>query len=110
MPILLQMTFADGSTEDLHIPAEIWRRTPDAVKKLIVTDKEIAQIVVDPNWETADVDVQNNHYPRRIIQSRVEAFKSPAGTGLVRRDIMQDLKTKLKTPGSKDDDDGEDDS
>lgn len=103
MPIILQMTFADGTTEDLHIPAEIWRRTPDAVKKLIVTDKEVTQIVVDPYWETADVDVENNHYPRRIIPSRVEAFKDPSGSGLVRRDIMQDSKTKLKTPGSKDD-------
>ncbi len=106
MPIILQMTFADGSTEDMHIPAEIWRRTPDAVKKLIVTDKEITQIVVDPYWETADVDVENNFYPRRIIPSRVEAFKDPQGSGLVRRDIMQDAKTELK---SADDEDGEDD-
>ncbi len=102
MPIILQMTFADGTTEDLHIPAEIWRRTPDAVKKLIVTDKEVTQIVVDPYWETADVDVENNHYPRRIIPSRVEAFKDPSSSGLVRRDIMQDSKVKLKTPGDDD--------
>lgn len=102
MPIILQMTFADGTTEDLHIPAEIWRRTPDAVKKLIVTDKEVSQIVVDPYWETADVDVENNHYPRRIIPSRVEAFKDPSASGLVRRDIMQDSKVKLKTPGDDD--------
>ncbi len=104
MPIILQMTFADGSTEDLHIPAEVWRRTPDAVKKLIVTDKELTQVVVDPYWETADVDIENNFYPRRIIPSRVEAFKDPQGTGLVRRDIMQDSKTELKSP----DDEGDD--
>ena len=97
MPIILQMTFADGSTENLHIPAEIWRRTPDAVQKLIVTDKELTQVVVDPYWETADTDVENNFYPRRIIRSRIEAYKDPQGTGLVRRDIMQDAKTKLKT-------------
>lgn len=105
MPIILQLTFADGSTEDMHIPAEIWRRTPDAVKKLIVTDKELTQVVVDPYWETADVDVENNHYPRRIIPSRVEAFKDPSGTGLVRRDIMQDIKTELKS-GRVEEDDG----
>lgn len=106
MPIILQMTFTDGTTEDLHIPAEIWRRTPDAVKKLIVTDKELTQVVVDPYWETADTDVENNHYPRRIIPSRVEAFKDPSGSGLVRRDIMQDSKTKLKTGDAKDGEDG----
>lgn len=104
MPIILQMTFADGSTEDMHIPAEVWRRTPDAVKKLIVTDKELTQVVVDPYWETADVDIENNFYPRRIIPSRVEAFKDPQGTGLVRRDIMQDSKTELKSPDEEGDD------
>lgn len=103
MPIILQMTFADGSTEDMHIPAEVWRRTPDAVKKLIVTDKELTQVVVDPYWETADVDIENNFYPRRIIPSRVEAFKDPQGSGLVRRDIMQDSKTELKSPGDEGD-------
>ncbi len=102
MPIILEMTFADGSTDSLHIPAEIWRRTPDAVKKLIVTDKELTQVVVDPYWETADVDVENNYYPRRIIPSRIEAFKSPKSKAKVQRDIMQDIKTELKKDDKKD--------
>lgn len=96
MPIILELTFADGSSETMHIPAEIWRRTPDAVKKLIVTDKELTQVLVDPKWETADVDVENNYYPRRIIPSRIEAFKSPKSKAKVSRDIMQDIKTKPK--------------
>ncbi|WP_299976244.1 M1 family metallopeptidase [uncultured Pseudoteredinibacter sp.] len=99
MPILLQLHFTDGTTEDQYIPAEIWRRTPKAVKKLIVTDKEkeLERVVVDPHWETADVDNENNHYPRRIIPSRVEAFKTKKRSGKVHRDIMQDIKTELKT-------------
>jgi len=96
MPIILGLTYADGSTEKMYIPAEIWRRSPDAVKKLLVLDKELASVVVDPDWETADVDVENNHYPRQIVLSRVEAFKTPARSGMVRRDIMQDVKTELK--------------
>ena len=97
MPLLLQLTYADGETEMMRIPAEIWRRSTKAVKKLIVTDRELTQVVVDPRWETADVDVENNHYPRRIIPSRIEAFKSPEKEGLDQRDIMQDIKTELKT-------------
>lgn len=96
MPIILGLTFADGTSETMYIPAEIWRRTADAVKKLIVTDKELTEVVVDPKWETADVDVENNHYPRRIIPSRIEAFKSPKSKAKVSRDIMQDSKTPLK--------------
>ena len=99
MPIILQLEYADGSEEMMRIPAEIWRRTPKAVSKLIVTDKdkELVSVTVDPRWETADVDVENNHYPRRIIPSRIESFKSKKREGKVYRDIMQDIKTELKT-------------
>jgi hypothetical protein len=102
MPILLQMTFEDESVEELYIPAEIWRKTPDAVSKLVVTEKTLKQVVVDPKWLTADVDVENNHYPRQIIPSRIEAFKREKSKELVERDIMQDSKTKLKEPKAKD--------
>ena len=106
MPIILEMTFADGTKEMMRIPAEIWRRTPKAVSKLVVTDKdkELVSVTVDPRWETADVDVENNHYPRQIIPSRIEAYKSKRSTTGARRDIMQDIKTELKTD---EDEDGE---
>lgn len=108
MPILLELTFADGSKEQQYIPAEIWRRTPKAVNKLIITDKdqELVSVAVDPRWETADVDVSNNDYPRKIIESRIEAYKSKDSTQKVSRDIMHDIKTELKTG---DDDDKNDD-
>ena len=62
-----------------------------------MTDRELEQVVLDPNWETADTDVENNHYPRRIIPSRIEAFKVPKSKALGSRDLMQDIKTELKT-------------
>lgn len=99
MPIILGLEFTDGSTERLYIPAEIWRRNPHHVRKLLTysKDKELKQVIVDPNWETADVDIENNAYPRQIIPSRVEAYKSKRSSRLASRDIMQDIKTKLKT-------------
>ena len=99
MPIILELEFADGSKEEMRIPAEIWRKSPKAVSKLIVTEKEkeLVNVTVDPRWETADVDVENNHYPRRIIPSRVEAYKSKRRTSKVSRDIMHDIKTELKS-------------
>lgn len=114
MPIILEMTFTDGSTDMMRIPAEIWRRTPKAVSKLIITDKELASVTVDPRWETADVDTQNNHYPRKIIKSRIESYKSKPRSGKVYRDIMHDSTTELKTEdddatedeGSSDDNEG----
>lgn len=98
MPIILGLEFANGKKDRLYIPAEIWRRNPKTVHKLIVTDKdaELKSVVVDPDWETADANVDNNAYPRQIIPSRIEAYKDKR-TGLSRRDIMQDIKTELKS-------------
>jgi hypothetical protein len=112
MPIILELSFEDGSTGTQYIPAEIWRRSPKAVKKLIVTDKNkiLASVSVDPRWETADVDVHNNHYPRKIIPSRIEAYKKKKSTKKVSRDIMQDIKTELKTDDDEESEEPEQDN
>ncbi|MEM8771604.1 MAG: M1 family metallopeptidase [Pseudomonadota bacterium] len=96
-PILLQIDFADGAQEKIAIPAEIWRRNARQVRKLFVYDKgtEITQITVDPNWETGDADIENNYYPRRIVPSRVEAFKAERDPSFVRKDIMHDIRQPL---------------
>jgi len=93
MPIILGLTFADGSYEKMMIPAEIWRRDARNVSKLLVypKGKELASVVVDPEWETADADVNNNHYPRKIIESRIEAFKSPDPSSRAGRDLMAEV-------------------
>ncbi len=101
MPIILDVTLSTGTTERMYIPAEIWRRNPHTVRKLLIFDRgvEITQVVVDPNWETADADIENNYYPRRLIPSRVEAFKAPPDpTNLPGRDIMQDSRAPLVDP------------
>ncbi len=103
MPILLELTFKNGDKEMQMIPAEIWRRSPKAVSKLIVTDKrkELTSVVVDPGWETADVDVENNHYPRQIIPSRIESYKAEENKRPEYRDIMHDIKEEKKEPKPK---------
>ena len=104
MPIILEIGYADGATEDLYLPAEIWRRSPHAATKLLVREREIERITVDPHWETADVDVYNNHYPRRILPSRLELYEPPEEPdGIPLRDLMQDVKAELKTDAGKTD-------
>ena len=93
MPVILGITYADGSEEELRMPAEIWRRSPKSVRKLLVRDREITQIVVDPHWETADVNVENNHYPRQIIPSRLEMYRYKRKE----RNLMSDLRVERKT-------------
>ena len=54
-----------------------------------------------PELGTADVDVENKHHPRRVIPSRIEAFKTRDREGMEHRDIMQDLKAELETEDEK---------
>ena len=107
MPIILDIEYADGVTEQIRYPAEIWRRSPKAVKKLIVTEREIVSLTIDPHMETADADIENNFYPRRLVPSRIESFKASTSSRRVSRDIMQDIKTELKADS--DEDENEDD-
>ena len=72
MPLVLELTFEDGSTESRVIPAEIWRRDNKKVSKLMITEKPLAQIQVDPHREIADAFEPNNFFPRRIEPLQVE--------------------------------------
>ena len=76
MPIIIQFQYVDGTTEDHYIPAEIWRRNNDQVTKTLVTDKEVASIVIDPYLETADTDRTNNYFPPRPEMNRFELYRS----------------------------------
>lgn len=109
MPIILDVEYADGSIEQVRYPAEIWRKSPKMVKKLLVTEREIVSLMVDPGMETADADIENNFYPRRLIPSRIESFKSSSSSRRVSRDIMQEIKTELKV-ADEDDKNEEDES
>jgi hypothetical protein len=64
MPVIVKMDYADGSSETINIPAEIWRQNPESVSKVLITDKEVLAFVLDPNEETADIDISNNAFPR----------------------------------------------
>ena len=60
----------------------------------------LESIEFDPRQQTADVDRSNNHFPRRMLPSRLELYKRESTT----RDLMRDMLAKLKTG-----DDGADD-
>ncbi len=75
MPIILEFQFADGTKEEVRIPAEIWRYNENKVTKVFMHDKEVEKIILDPHQETADVEVQNNFFPFVEVPSRFEEFR-----------------------------------
>ncbi|MFB1021518.1 MAG: M1 family aminopeptidase, partial [Vicingaceae bacterium] len=75
MPIILEFTFVDGSTQKEYIPAEIWKMGGKTANKVFWFEKEVKSINLDPNLETADTDRSNNYWPSRIVPSRFELFQ-----------------------------------
>jgi hypothetical protein len=75
MPVIFKVEYMDGTSEEIRVPAEIWRYDNFNVSKLIVTKKEAKAIVLDPNLETADADLNNNFFPRRVLPTRFQIFK-----------------------------------
>ncbi len=95
MPIILQFEFEDGSKEVKRIPAEIWRRDNFNVSKVFMFDKKVSQITLDPFYETADTDMNNNYWPPKIEPSRFKLYKSKYGRGgYSRSNPMRDAKKK----------------
>lgn len=76
MPLLLEWTYADGSTETEQLPAEIWRKNEEEVQKLFVKDKKVVSLSFDPQRETADTEEENNVFPRQNTPTRFEKFKN----------------------------------
>ena len=75
MPILVEYTYADGSTLTERYPVQIWRKNDDSYTRLLASEKEIVGVQVDPNEETADVNTTNNSWPRTKVQTDFDRFK-----------------------------------
>jgi hypothetical protein len=74
-PLIIEWTYKDGSKEIEKIPAEIWRSNENEVTKVFVKDKEVTNIILDPNFELADVEMSNNVFPKKTTESRFDQFK-----------------------------------
>jgi len=79
MPIILQWTFADGTTEIERIPAYIWRKNEKEVTKVFAKAKEVSSVLVDPLRETGDIDEENNAWPRQHAPTRFQLFRQQQG-------------------------------
>jgi hypothetical protein len=72
MPILVEITYEDGTVENFKYPAQIWRKNNESARKVYATDKAIKKIQIDPKLETADIDVTNNSWPKETVKSKFD--------------------------------------
>jgi hypothetical protein len=98
-PLVLEIELKSGKKYVERVPAEVWRYSPKKITKLIITDEPMVSLTQDPYWETADTDISNNAWPRKLTPSRLELFKSKRD-GV---DLMKDFATPLKSKVEKKD-------
>ena len=72
MPIIVELTFEDGTTENHYFPAQIWRMNDQEVNRTFATQKAITKIQIDPKLETADIDTTNNSWPKTVEKSKFD--------------------------------------
>ncbi len=75
MPIIIEWTFADGTKEIERLSAEVWRHNEGQFKKAFLKNKEVVNIVIDPNQELPDVNTENNVFPKVNSASKFDSFK-----------------------------------
>lgn len=75
MPVILQWTFKDGSKEIERLPAEIWRLNEQTITKVFVKEKEVASLTLDPLAETADINANNNIFPKSDQPNKFDELK-----------------------------------
>ncbi len=75
LPLIVDITYEDGTKERKNYPAQIWNKNDTEVKKVYATAKKITNILVDPDLETADIDMTNNSWPKKKQDSQFDSFK-----------------------------------
>jgi hypothetical protein len=76
MPVIIEWTFKDGTSEIEKIPAEVWRLNETKFSKVFVKEKEVTNVMIDPNAELADVNIEDNIFPRYKQDSKFDQFKN----------------------------------
>jgi hypothetical protein len=83
MPVIVQMTYDDGTTEVVRYPAEIWRMNSGEISKTIATTKKVTKFKLDPFYEIPDIDTSDNAYPREPEQpTKFQLYKNNRSSAL----------------------------
>jgi len=79
MPISIKVTYKDGSQKRIIYPAKVWRFNDKEVSKMIPSQQPIVKIELDPENNTADIDMQNNTWPKKEQKSEFDRLKEKMG-------------------------------
>ena len=76
MPLIVEYSYADGSSERITYPVQLWRKNEKSVRKVISSNKVLVGVTVDPDKVTADINTNNNSWPKKENPSEFDKFKA----------------------------------
>jgi hypothetical protein len=100
-PLVLKIDYTDGSTEELKLPAEIWRFNTEKTSKLLFTKKELKAVTFDPRQELVDTEVENNFWPRRPVKTKFQLYKDEKAPNPMREITKPEKEEDSKKPNEK---------
>ena len=80
MPLILNLEYEDGSSEEVKVPVTFWRKGQKELHKLLILDKRLVAVEHDLKDQTLDTNKHNNRYPPRIISKKVKLTKNKKST------------------------------
>src|SRR5690606_27471991 len=75
MPVIIEWRYKDGTSELEKLPAESWRLNEKRITTVFIKDKEVTQMMIDPNKETADINIEDNTFPKPKPPTRFDHFR-----------------------------------
>jgi hypothetical protein len=98
MPVILRMEFEDGTDSVARFPAEIWRFNDVSIRKVIATNKKVKQWTLDPYYEIADINTEDNSFPPVSQPTRFQLFKQQQRGGGAGQNPMQQQRGATTPP------------
>ncbi|HLL95203.1 MAG TPA: M1 family metallopeptidase, partial [Spirosoma sp.] len=89
MPVIVRMEFEDGTDSVARFPAEIWRFNDQSIRKVVTTTKKVKQWTLDPFYEIADINTEDNSFPPASQPTRFQLFKQRQGGAAAGPNPMQ---------------------
>ena len=89
MPVIVRMEFEDRTGSVARFPAEIWRFNDVSIRKVIATNKKVKQWTLDPFYEIADINTEDNTFPPVSQPTRFQLFKQQQRGGGAAPNPMQ---------------------
>ena len=80
MPVVMEVTYDDGSKERIKLPVDIWRNNELKFQKGFFSNKQVVKIQLDPDEVFTDVDPKNNTWEApKVEQPKPQETPSNGG-------------------------------